>query len=74
MSINRYTNKAYALFQRLDGIDVFLFLMYVQEFAPGIGGPNAGRACVSYLDSGVVCATFMFTLPIGLSPTSQNRN
>ena len=71
--MNRYNNKAYALFQRLDGIDVFLFLMYVQEFATGAGGPNAGRACISYLDSGLVCAAFMFTLPIALSPTLQGR-
>lgn len=51
VSVNRFTTKAVALFQRLDGIDVCLFALYVQEYGSGPLGSNAGRAYISYLDS-----------------------
>lgn len=49
--MNRHTTKAIALFQRIDGIDVLLFLMYVQEYPSDSLGSNARRAYIGYLDS-----------------------
>jgi len=51
--VNRYSSKVYAVFQRIDGIDVFVLAMYVQEIAPSASAPNAGCAYIAYLDSGI---------------------
>ncbi|KAJ0396457.1 hypothetical protein P43SY_003459 [Pythium insidiosum] len=37
--------------QELDGVDVLIFTLYVQEYGPNSLSPNAGRVYISYLDS-----------------------
>lgn len=46
-----YRQKSVLLFQRLDGVDVCLFSLYVQEFDATCPEPNRNRVYVSYLDS-----------------------
>lgn len=40
------------MFQRVDGVEVCLFSMYVQEYGADAPYFNAKRAYISYLDSG----------------------
>ena len=47
----QYTSKALCMFQRVDGADVCLFSMYVQEYGAEAPPCNAGRVYVAYLDS-----------------------
>ena len=46
-----YNQRVMLLWQRLDGVDVCLFAMYVQEYGPNCPEPNRNRVYVAYLDS-----------------------
>ncbi|TDH72718.1 hypothetical protein CCR75_002517 [Bremia lactucae] len=46
-----YRSRCICVFQELDGVDVLIFTLYVQEYGPDALAPNAGRVYVSYLDS-----------------------
>ncbi|KAH9109238.1 hypothetical protein LEN26_001466 [Aphanomyces euteiches] len=46
-----YRSRCICVFQELDGVDVLIFTLYVQEYGDTCAEPNRGRVYISYLDS-----------------------
>lgn len=47
----KYQQRVVLLWQRIDGIDVLLFALYVQEYDASNPHPNANKIYIAYLDS-----------------------
>ncbi|OQR81484.1 hypothetical protein THRCLA_11693 [Thraustotheca clavata] len=46
-----YRSRCICVFQELDGVDVLIFTLYVQEYGENCAELNRGRVYISYLDS-----------------------
>ena len=46
-----YHQRVVLMFQRIDGVDVLVFAVYLQEYGPTAPAPNTNTAYVAYLDS-----------------------
>jgi hypothetical protein len=46
-----YRQKVFMLFQEVQGVDICIFSMYVQEYGKDSPEPNRNTVCLSYLDS-----------------------
>ena len=53
-----YLSQAILAFQRIDGHEVLLFVLYVQEYDADCPQPNTNRVYISYVDS--VCYLHSF--------------
>ena len=47
----KHFTRCVSLFQRVDGVDVLQFVLYVHEYPRNCSHPNKGRVYISYLDS-----------------------
>ena len=46
-----YESRVFALFEKIDGVDVLLYVLYISEFGENACEANRNTAYISYLDS-----------------------
>ena len=50
-----YESRVFALFEKIDGVDVLIYVLYISEFGEDACEPNRNTAYISYLDSLTTC-------------------